>query len=219
MQLRYGMLERVGLREALPIFRKRGWFGIERHLDALELHELLEIHRKPGGGSVDRFICRRFAANRQARLRSMIREWSGIPYLAIRRRKVLLALKAHAQRQFALSIPLLLTFADGLAAAYFRANPATLPPAKGSRKATIHVPEAAGLYQAPNVDYAQLLTEAISEKLYSRYVFGQKPPSALNRHGILHGDIEDFDSEANSLKAWLLLGAIAAVALQGPKVP
>jgi hypothetical protein len=27
----YRIVHRVGLREALPIFRKRGWFGIERH--------------------------------------------------------------------------------------------------------------------------------------------------------------------------------------------
>lgn len=219
MQERYGILKRVGLREALPIFRKLGWFGIERHLDPIELHHVVEIHRTRGGRSVDRFICRAFAVNRQARLRAMLKEWIGVSYIKARRRKLLAAVRAHSRREFALSIPLVLTFADGVAAAYFRSNPAKLRIPKGSRRPAILVEQAADLYRTRCTDYALLLTASISQQLYKAYDFGQAPPATLNRHGILHGDIADFDNEPNSLKAWLLLDALCVVALRGPTVP
>lgn len=213
------IVHRVGLQEALPIFRKRGWFGIERHLDPLELHKVIELHRKQGGIAVDRYLCRRFGANRQARLREMTKEWAPVSYIAARRRKILLALRAHARREFALSIPLLLTFSDGVSAAYFRSNPSKVQTRTGQRKPTVLVGEVAGLYRTGHADYASLVAEAISRHLYKAYDFGLAPPAALNRHGILHGDILDFDSESNSLKAWLLLDALCVVALRGPAVP
>jgi hypothetical protein len=51
--------------------------------------------------------------------------------------------------------------------------------------------------------------KAVGKRIYGRYAFGSgSAPTSLNRHGILHGEISDFGTEANSLKVFLLLDTI-----------
>jgi hypothetical protein len=46
--------------------------------------------------------------------------------------------------------------------------------------------------------------------VYSHFDFGTTTrPSSLNRHGILHGEIADYATEAHSLKTFLLIDTIA----------
>ena len=108
---------------------------------------------------------------------------------------------------------------EGLAAAYFRKNPSLVVPRPG-RQPTIFVSDAARLHREVRLDHADLLLTALSKQIYARYRFGaDRAPSALNRHGILHGEIADFGSEKNSLRTVLLLDAMSRVALAGPVVP
>ena len=108
---------------------------------------------------------------------------------------------------------------EGLAAAYFRKNPDLVVPRPG-RQATVLVKDAAILHREVRADHSDLLMAALSKQIYAPYSFDAgRAPSALNRHGILHGEIAHFGSEKNSLRAILLLDAICRIALAGPKVP
>ena len=217
----YARFEHATDRRAIPILRRRGWFGLERYLNVLELDQIVRIYREKGASNVDRFICGRFSRKRFIRLQRVKKDWWKITYMRKRRPKINRALRAYKARNYALAIPALLPLVDGLAAAYFRTNPGTsLPKKKGGKRPTIRVPEAARRYQSERPDYAELFTLAIDQTLYANYDFGkQRPPASLNRHGILHGDILGYDTETNAVKTILLLDVICRVALQGPQVP
>jgi hypothetical protein len=179
----YAILERTGHRGAMPILRRRGWFGLEPYLNALELHQIAHVREQKGATAVDRFICSRFSQNRHAKIRQVTKKWWRIRYMSKRGSKVRAALKAYRARQHSLSIPTLLPLVEGLAAAYFRANPGKLVPRPG-KQPTILVKDAAALYPAARPDHADLLVAVLTDKIYARFEFGtQRAPSALNRHG------------------------------------
>ena len=173
---------------AVPILRRRGWFGLAPHIDSVEVLNYLTVHRKKGSAASDRFICRLFAKNNHRKVRSLTRAWWRTTYLTKRRRHVLAALAAYRAGKHSLAISALLPLVDGLAAVYVRKNP-TLIPRRTGRQPIIVVDDVARLHTERRPDYADLLIEAVTQKIYARYKFGSPAPSTLNRHGILHGDI------------------------------
>jgi len=216
----YAALERSTDRAVVPILKKRRWFGLERYFTPWEFHQLIAAYGKGKAKAADKYVCARFSQNRFRRLNTLTRPWWRIAYMQKRKPKVRMALKAYRNRQYALVIPILLTFADGLAHAYFRVNPANLAPTKSGKKPAVLVPQAASHYSARRPDYAGLLAAVIADGLYKSYAFGvERPPLAVNRHGVLHGDTIGYDTEANALRTILLLDSICRVALAGPRVP
>lgn len=215
----YQALETEAHRRAVPVLRRRGWFGVAPYLNPLELMDCAAVFEKQGGVAFDRFICARFSRYRHRRLQRVTKGWWGIAYLKKRRPQVRAALAAYKGGKHSLAISALLPMVEGLAAAYFRKNPGLAVPRPG-RQATVLVNDAARLHREVRADHADLLLAALSKQIYARYRFGaDRAPSALNRHGILHGEIASFGSEKNSLRAILLLDAMCRVALAGPAVP
>jgi hypothetical protein len=87
---------------------------------------------------------------------------------------------------------------------------------KGGRKKLIAVAEVVTLYDSKGraSDWADAVMQAVSEQMFKDYDFEtQRAPAKLNRHGVLHGRIPDYGSEANSLKAILLLDVMVHIAI------
>lgn len=210
----HAILDKTRHRRAVSVLRN-GWFGVAPYLDSHELLELADVHRSKGTAVSDKFVCRLFSRNRHERLRKVTREWWDLSYMKQRRSIVMAALRAYKQGQYCLAIPALLPLVDGLASAYFGANPR-----KGAGKSTVRIKKAAGLYCAVHPDYADLLETALIDYIYASYTLStMKALPTLNRHGILHGKMVKYDTEENALRTILLLDVICRVALAGPVVP
>lgn len=215
----YQALTSEAHRRIVPILRRRGWFGVAPYLDPLELIEAADLFDKRGGLAFDTRICSQFSRKKHRKLQRVTRDWWSVAYMKKRRPHVRAALKAHREGRYSLAISALLPMVEGLAAAYFRKNPGLLVRRKG-KQPTVVVKDAALLHREIRADHADLLLAALSTQIYAEYKFGAaRAPSALNRHGILHGEISRFGTPKNSLRTILLLDAICCVALAGPNVP
>lgn len=214
----YQALTSEAHRRTVPILRRRGWFGVAPYLNPLELIGAVDVFDKHGGLAFDKRICALFSRNKHKKLQRVTKDWWSVAYMKKRRPYVRAALKAHRDRRYSLAIPALLPMVEGLAAAYFRKNPGLLVIRKG-KQPTVVVKDAALLHREVRADHADLLLAALSTRIYAQYSFGAaRAPSALNRHGILHGEISRFGTPKNSLRTILLLDAICRVALAGPNV-
>ena len=215
----YRAVETVAHRRAVPILSRRGWFGIAPYLNAFELMDGTTVFEKKGSVAFDRFVCSRFSTYRYRRLQRVTKGWWGIAYVKKRQPLIRAAIAAYKDRKHSLTISALLPMVEGLAAAYFRKNPDLVVPRPG-RHATVLVKDAALLHREVRADHSDLLMAALRKQIYARYSFDAgRAPSALNRHGILHGEIARFGTEKNSLLTILLLDAMCRIALAGPKVP
>jgi hypothetical protein len=175
----------------------------------------LEIKGRNRGAEIDRQICLAFRRKRQAKLRAMVRTWKSVPYLHERRLIVRQAVDAHIGRKYALSIAALLPLVEGCAAEIRRVTPNASPTGKTTVRSGPTVGDVILLYDTGGKarDWADAVVEAVSGRVFAFYKFSnQKPPSKLNRHGILHGRIADYASEVNSLQALLLVDVMAHIA-------
>ena len=177
------------------------------------------VFEKKGSVAFDRFVCSRFSTYRYRRLRRVTKGWWGVAYVKKRQALIRAAIAAYKDRKHSLTVSALLPLVEGLAAAYFRKNP-DLVVRRPGRQATVLVKDAALLHREVRADHSDLLMAALQEQIYAPYSFDAgRAPSALNRHGILHGEIARFGTEKNSLLTILLLDAMCRIALAGPKVP
>src|SRR5574337_1114052 len=216
---RYAALETAAEHRAVRILLRRGWFGVARHLDPFELLQSVNIYAQKGSAAFDKFVCVRFSRERHRRIQRVQKDWWCISYMKNRKPKIRAALTAYRQRKYSLAIPALLPMVEGLATAYFQRNPGLIVPRPPKQRKNI-VTDAALLHPEARADYADLLLAALSKQIYKSYTFGMvRPPSTLNRHGILHGDIAKYDTEKNALLTILLLDEMCRVALSGPNVP
>jgi len=191
-------------RELFEVFAHRGWTGLEDHLAADSIDELLEGYRRHGGEWLDETLCAEARADDMALVRHMADRWATVAYLADRRVIIDDAIHAHAERRYSLSIPALLPFVDGLAATIVGTE---------SMSPTIKVRPAAEQYAESDPVWGELLLIAISDHIFKCYPFGTEgAQSELNRHGILHGRIKNYPSEANSLRTMLLIDKFARIA-------
>lgn len=146
----------------------------------------------------------------------MTKEWWRIPYLKKRQRIIRQALAAHKNKQYGLSVPALMPLVDGLAAAVrHRGLPALAVSGKNRKRPTIAVGEVIALYDPSGRvhDWVDVVIAAVEERMFKGYDFDtQQAPATVNRHGVEHGRIADYDTEVNSLQTILLLDVMAHIA-------
>jgi hypothetical protein len=196
---------------AFKLFAKLGLTGLESYLSMRECEYILKISKTKGNRAVQQYVFHMFRSNRHRLLNRMIRDWWTVPYMRKRKRTVRAAINAHKKKKYELAIPTLLPFIDGLAA--------EIIPNSGSRKPIV-TKEVAEMYRKQESElWGECVEQPVYALIYRNYDFhkAKRPPSSVNRHGILHGRIVDYGTELNSYRVILLLNVIVKMATQNVK--
>ena len=199
-----------------PVFRlftKLGLTGLESYLTRSELLYVLRVSQDKGNKAVQEYVFRRFRKAKYKVLNLMVRGWWSVPYMRKRKKSIRAAISAHKNRQFELAIPTLLPLIDGLAAEIVVGTP-------NHKKKTIYAKDAAKRYNADEAEvWSECVEQVVFSLMYKDYDFmkARRPPSSVNRHGILHGRIVDYGSELNSYRVILLLDVMVRIAEQKSK--
>jgi hypothetical protein len=175
----------------------RGWRVLQKDITGTVKREILRLGRDPEPGAVDAYLCALFRADDLSRLRAKVNTWFDVQYLAARRQILLDGLEAHKSGQYTLTIPALLPLLDGMTRAFRQAH---LRPARTKNpNRVIQVHKFAEYYRRKEPALWGTPFETIVKTVvYSHFDFGTTTrPSSLNRHGILHGEIPDYATEAN----------------------
>ena len=192
------------------ILQKREWWvRLDAYLTWDELQRIKNLDSAENGGRlVDEFICGKFREREFEMLEGAVARWWCVRYLKERQNIILDALSAHKNGIYTLSIPAVLPLLDGLAFEIIEHG--------SSRKHTTEAAERYYQHEAANLNrlaedyedalWSDLFCTAVREYVYAGYDFrAERPPSVINRHGILHGRLKDYSTEANSLRVFLLL--------------
>lgn len=184
-----------------------GWLVLPRDINGPIKRELLTLGRQGNPSLIDSYLCSLFNGENTSKLQGKIESWFALPYLNDRRQIILDAAAAHTSRKWTLSIPALFPLVDGLTRRFRRER---LRPGKKSAGA-MQVGRVAGYYRRKEPKlFGVSLDDFVRKYLYATFDFNEgNPPSSINRHGILHGEIPDYATEANSLRVILLLDTIA----------
>jgi hypothetical protein len=127
-----------------------------------------------------------------------------------RKKAIRAAINAHKRRQFELTIPALLPLIDGLAAEIVVGTP-------NLKAKTIYAKDAVKIYNADEAEvWSECVEQVVFGLVYRDYDFrtAKRPPSSVNRHGILHGKVVDYGSELNSYRVIFLLDVMVNIAHQ-----
>jgi len=190
------------------------WWVLERDINGPTQREILRLGREGRGEKVDGYLCELFSNDDHARLRAKLDKWMEIPYCAERKDMIMECLEAHRGRRFHLSVTTLLPLVDGLTRRFRkevlksgRRNPR---PGKPFKPRMIEVTLLANYYRRSEPSlWGRPFFKVIEQKFYKSYSFRSgSAPTSLNRHGILHGEISGYGTEANSLRVFLLLDTI-----------
>lgn len=214
-------------RPVFSLFTKLGLVGLESYLTRSELLRILQISKEKGRSAVQQHIFKKFRAKRYRVLNRAARSWWRLPYMAKRKKTVLAALRAHKSRHFELAIPALLPLIDGLADEIVNGHPATATPASGKkgkkgRNKTIYAKDAVAQYNTAEAElWSECAEQVVCTLVYRDYDFrnAKRPPSSVNRHGILHGRVVSYGSELNSYRVILLLDLMVKIAIEKMKAP
>ncbi len=201
--------------EIKPVFTQAGFWITP----SMPIAILLEIKGLGEQGTlspctVKQLILERYREHNCALLRNMVDEWHENPLFTPRMRIFQDALEAHIAGKYTLSVPSLLPQAEGIAA-----RVAGRLPGKDSKALFETVGE-----KMPDF-LSHLMKEAllsyITDTAYSYVNFGEfaewlerrgvSEKEILHRHAILHGVQTGYDSEENSLRAFLLLDALSSL--------
>lgn len=203
---------------AIEKLRTTGWVGLETVLTYWDL----DVLAQQPVDSLDDYICKLFAADEQQRLVEMVDSWMDVPYLLVRNELLDQCVVAHERRLWGAVIPGLLPLLDGLSAEIARVPGMMTDPEAGklikvsaviSEYRSEDVPEdLAGQWTTLVVDFVR--TQVFAE---SSFKTDPPPPNPFNRHWILHGRVPAYWSEANSLRAFLLVHVLAQVARLAPE--
>jgi len=179
--------------------------------------ELLRLGREGKADQIDTYLCAFFNENDRARLRAKIETWFEVPYLSERRQIILDSLDAHRGGKWTLSIPGLLPLVDGIVRSFRNQR---LRRSKNPSRA-MHLDTFAEYYRKkqPRL-FGASFASFVRKHMFAKFDFNNEgPPSSINRHGNLHGEICDYATEANSLRVFLLLDTIAQFinAVERPK--
>ncbi len=200
---------------AFRLFAKLGLTGLESHLTRSELLYVLRLSKEKGNKAVREYVFGKFRRDKHRLLNRMVRGWWCLPYMQKRKKAVRAAIGAHKKRQYDLAIPALLPLIDGLAAEIVAAT------ASLKRKA-IYTTDVAVMYNAEEAEvWSECVEQVVCALIYKPYDFrtSKKPPSSVNRHGILHGRVIDYGSELNSYRVILLLNVMVKMAERKAKKP
>ncbi len=196
-----------------PVFRlftKLGFTGLESHLTRSELLYVLNLSKEKGTAAVQEYVVRKFRKDKYRLLNRTVRKWWRVPYMNKRKKAIRAAINAHKKRQFELAIPALLPLIDGIAAEIVVGTP-------NLKVKTIYAKDAVKIY---NADEAEVWSECVEQVVFGLvyrdcdFSAAKRPPSSVNRHGILHGRVVDYGSELNSYRVIFLLDVMVNIAHQ-----
>ena len=185
----------------------RGWWVLQKDINGPVKRELLRLGREGKSHEIDNYLCLLFKEADGVRLQKKIESWLDVPYLNERKQVILDSLAAHRNRKWTLSIPALLPLVDGLTRRFRRDH---LRPSKNPSRA-IHVDKFAEYYRKKQPKlFGASFASFVRNNMYARFDLNSgTPSSSINRHGVLHGEISDYGTEANSRRVFLLLDTIA----------
>jgi len=193
--------------ELSRILSARGWWVLHRDINGPVKRELLRLGREEKTSEIDSYLCSLFAENDGARLTERITAWFKVPYLADRKQIILESLEAHRAGKWTLTIPTLLPLIDGLMRRFRKEH---LRPSKNPKRA-MQVDKFAKYYQRNQTKLlGKSFTRFMQEHVFATFDFNNgASPSSINRHAILHGEIFDYATEANSLRVILFLDTMS----------
>jgi len=195
-----------------PVFSEAGfWLTPSMPIDMLREIKRLENQGMLTPERVKQVILERYRKHNCALLQEMVDHWRTNPLFAPRMHIFQDALDAHIAGKYTLSIPALLPQVEGIASQVVGRFP-------GKSQEVIR--QAVG--ESHHKIFATVAEEAlllyITEVAYARVDFSQftrwleqkelAEEQVLHRHAILHGVQINYDSEENSLRAFLLLDAL-----------
>ena len=184
--------------EACAVLCQAGWLRMDRHFSITEVRESLALHKTQGEAAMNNAILEYFSEDNWASLERMTGSWDSVPYLHERRAIIVDALFAHRSGLYALSVPTLLPFIDGLSAEILGSH-STNAVTRFAEDRKANDPEI----------WVQGFCDFVVQVFYKGYRFGQDSAPYLNRHAILHGRVFDYPSVLNSARVFLLLDALA----------
>jgi hypothetical protein len=196
------------------LLARRGWLRVEHYLSAAEINGALEF---TNDSEVDEFIVAHFSADNCALLRRVTDRWRSVPYLSARQAIIDDALQAHTDGMFALSIPALLPFVDGIAEDLVtqlgRIDQVQIE--QGAKRAKENtVKKVARLWDlGRKTPSSQVVKEVVDNMAYKQFKKGGDIHLLFNRHAVLHGMTPDYGTSANSVRAFLLLDAYVGMYL------
>ena len=190
------------------VIRKSGWSILPRDITCPIQRKILTLDQNGESGEVDSYLCSLFKEDNHLLLEAKLSEWTKVPYLAKREQITQECLWAHKQAKYTLCIPSLLAIVDGLTRTFLKDTPTAINNKK--KKRTTRVKDFSTFYKTiePAL-WGESFTMIVDDLIFQNFRFGSKKPrTSLNRHGIMHGDIFDYGTEANSLKLFLLVDTI-----------
>ncbi len=121
------------------------------------------------------------------------------------------ALKAHRQKQYTLSVPVLLLVAEGVAGEFCKKNGINVN--KSSGKDKIQKSTQNHYHKTDNLllSYLDLLEGALSNTIYEHTdkLKSNLRKNILNRHAVLHGVKKDYGSMKTSLQAFMMIDILS----------
>jgi hypothetical protein len=198
--------------QVAEVLFRHGWWVLERDITGPVQRELLRLGHEGGAGEVDAYLCRLFREEEHRRLTAKVKDWANDPYLSARAEITKQCLAAHEQGSYFLSVAAIMPLVDGITRQFRREVLKTggRPPRPGKRPKTIEVPLLAAYYRRKEPAlWSRTFLAAVNNGFYGNYRPGSgQPATSWNRHAILHGESIDYGTEANSLRAFLLLDTI-----------
>jgi len=193
--------------ELEKLLSESAWWVLHKDITGEVKRSLLRFSREGRADRVDVYLCDYFRSDDLVRLRSKLQDWLAIPYLTDRKAILLDCLDAHSAGKYTLTIPALFPLIDGLTRRFRKDR-------LRSRKGIIAVGQFAQHYRRKeHKSWSASFEKFLRQIAYVSYDFQQgSPPNVLNRHGVLHGEIANYASEANSLKTFLVLDTVAQFA-------
>ncbi len=184
-----------------------GWWILQRDINGPAKRELLRLGRAGKTSEIDCYLCSLFNENDGARLRERIEAWFKLPYLADRKQIILDSLEAHKAGKWTLTVPALLPLVDGLMRRFRKEH---LRRSKNPNK-VMHADKFADYYRRKQPKlFGKSFASFLREHMFAKYdINNGASPSSINRHAVLHGEIFDYATEANSLKVFLFLDSIS----------
>ena len=193
--------------ELSRILSARGWWILQRDINGPVKRELLRLEREGKTSGIDCFLCSLFNENDGARLGERIEDWFKLPYLADRKQIILDSLEAHKSGKWTLTVPALLPLVDGLMRRFRKEH---LGRSKNPKRSNSEDKFAAYYRRKQPRLFGKSVASFIREHMFATFDFNNgASPSSINRHAILHGQIFDYGTEANSLRVFLLLDTIS----------
>lgn len=206
-------LRRKTRERVILVLRKYEWW-ITPSLPLTQLEAAVLAGAK--GRDISLIIKKHFRDNSFRNLNKMIRSWSKSPLIKSRLAIIKQALRAHKCGDYGASIATLLPQVEGVANDYINRNPELKKKIKEqdmrSPKRKVKEAISEGLIAEDELA-KEVLLAYIEESAYQKTNPGEITKRAFNRHKILHGEQLRYGTEANSLRALLLIDALSALKL------